>query len=140
MLQLCDFTLRHAKGFLRVRAGLRLPKLIWDSSPPDLDWDWSNVRDATRRLPMKGLAFCDPNTKANSPCSCTQLVSTFGISISLGKGRLFFRSLATFGPSFAKKSCHYLALRLDVLLRTANAEYTRISISNNLCASRKDVA
>ncbi|RXG67707.1 Out at first protein [Armadillidium vulgare] len=39
----------------------------------DVDWDWSTVREATRRLPAKGLSSCIENSK-DSSCICNHQI------------------------------------------------------------------
>ncbi|MCL4132797.1 UNVERIFIED_CONTAM: hypothetical protein GTU68_040004, partial [Idotea baltica] len=47
----------------------------WVTQKQDLDWDWSSVREATRRLPSKGLKKCEGNGRdLTAPCTCNQQV------------------------------------------------------------------
>ncbi|KAB7500206.1 Out at first protein [Armadillidium nasatum] len=46
---------------------------LWVTQKQDVDWDWSTVREATRRLPAKGLSFCSENSK-DSSCICNHQI------------------------------------------------------------------
>ncbi|KAL7637325.1 UNVERIFIED_CONTAM: hypothetical protein RMT77_012050 [Armadillidium vulgare] len=46
---------------------------LWVTQKQDVDWDWSTVREATRRLPAKGLSSCIENSK-DSSCICNHQI------------------------------------------------------------------
>ena len=54
--------------------GLQIFNTIYNIFFSDLDWDWSSVREATHRVPIKGVTPCESVNQDSSSCLCNKKV------------------------------------------------------------------